>query len=190
MPPHFNRDPYTPELIEQLTEWYLLGRETRRQDPVDSAKRAAAEEFVNTVAKIRDEPKAHGERQYTYQELSKDILVPNKDTGELEPLNHRTLRALLYRHDKEKVPVSQRDRMYKGISVRTNRRTADHFSCQHEVGGELVFCERTPENTYLQKLPSGRTLDICARHKRLAAQEHRERKKAGLVTPRRKKVTA
>lgn len=188
MPARTNRNPYTEEQAARLTDLYLLARETRRQDPIGSEKRAAGDEFVREVARIRDEPLARGEDPYTYWELSKDIIVPNRKTGELEPLNQRTLRAYLGRRGAEDNPPSQRPygdpETGEVTEVRPSYRTDTHFSCKCK--GDGTYCERTEENTYVQKLPSGGTLDRCARYVRNAQKNTRERRRSGLPDARKK----
>lgn len=156
MPARTERDPYTPAQIKQLTEDYLLGRQTRRQDIKGSAKRNAAERFVAEVARIRDEPLSRGEDRYTYYELSKDIMVPDeKHPGKKKPLPQRTLRAYLGRHGKEINPESQKDHEYQGyqegyVPPSPSFRTEDHFGCRYiNADGQEVFCERTKDNTYV-----------------------------------------
>ena len=52
MPPRTERNPYTRAELKRVTANYLLGRESRRQDPLDSKKRKAAKAFV-TALRIR-----------------------------------------------------------------------------------------------------------------------------------------
>lgn len=189
MPTRTNRNPYAPEEVARLTDLYLLARETRRQDPQGSEKRVAGDEFVREVARIRDSPMERGEEPYTYWELSKDIIIPNRKTGNLEPLNQRTLRAYLGRRGAEDNPPSQDP--YRGNdpdyqAVRPSYRTDTHYSCQCK--GDGTFCERTPENTYEWKLPSGGHLDRCRRYMKASSKGARDRRKAGLPDARKKDV--
>lgn len=188
MPTRTNRNPYDEATIARLTDLYLLARETRRQDPIGSEKREAGDAFVAEVARIRDSPKARGEDPYTYWELSKDIIVPNRKTGELEPLNQRTLRAYLGRRGAEDNPPSQQPygdpETGEVKEVRPSYRTDTHFSCKCK--GDGTYCERTPENTFEWKLPSGGTLDRCKRYMKLSAKSTRERRKDGLPDARKK----
>lgn len=191
MPPRTERNPYTRAELKRVTANYLLGRESRRQDPLDSKKRKAAKAFVKEVAEIRDRPLKNGEDRYTYYELSKDIMVPNKKTGELEPLNQRTLRAYLGRHGEEENPPSQDKHKYKGVTIRPSYRTDEHFGCKHWIDPEgndvpegdpradkLVFCERTEGpggNTYtIHRGAQGGKRSyiekVCRRHRLLEAK--------------------
>lgn len=194
MPTRTNRNPYDEATIARLTDLYLLARETRRQDPIGSEKRVAGDEFVREVARIRDSPKERGEDPYTYWELSKDIIVPNRKTGALEPLNQRTLRAYLGRRGAEDNPPSQRpygeevDGKIVVREVRPSYRTDTHFSCQCK--GDGTYCERTEENTFEWKLPSGGTLDRCKRYMKASSKNARERRKAGLPDARFKEDAA
>jgi len=193
MPARTERMPYTEEQIERLVALYLIARETRRQDPIGSPKRAAGDEFTAEIARIRDSV----DPQYTYYELAQPLMIPNKKTGELKPMNQRQLRLYLGRRGHEILPESQQE--YKAndpnyVPIKPNLRTAEHFSCKHWIDPEgndvpegdpradqEVFCERTPENTWIHRFTrvnkSGEVrhyeLDACRRHQLMAAAKWR-----------------
>lgn len=210
MPVRTERMPYTPEQVDRLVELYLLARNTRRQDPIGSPKRAAGDEFAQTIARIRQEPEAHGEKPYTYYELASPLLIPD-DNGERHPMDQRKLRLYLGRRGYEKYPESQERSRYKGVEDRPNLRTDEHFSCRHWVDDEgndvpepepgfagdvhEVFCERTPDNTYVHRFSrkvksTGKLkhyeIDICRRHSLKASARYRQdrKKKNGGRKPR------
>jgi hypothetical protein len=208
MPVRTERMPYTEEQVERLVELYLLARETRGQDPLGSPKRAAGDEFVHTIARIRREPEARGEDPYTFYELASPLMIPDKN-GVPKPMDQRKLRLYIGRRGGEgvKYPKSQEDSRYRGVENKPNLRTETHFSCKHwvdsdgnhvdvpegedpqELGYTEVHCERTEANTYIHRFPRKRKngtivhyeVDICRRHSLLTSarsQQKRKRKAA------------
>lgn len=144
-----HRSPYTDEQAALLREQANLSARTRGNDPRDSPHRKAGDAFASTVAQVRDSvtPK------YSYPELA-------------EPLGMKpdTLRAKLARRGYEDPYPSQPP--YTGEPYNVSNRTADHFSCQHEVDGELVYCERTrgPNGNTFVKTVRGKPVEHCRRH--------------------------
>ena len=207
MPARTERMPYDQDTIDRLVELYLQARNTRGQDPIGSPKRAAGDEFVATIARIRKEPEARGEKPYTFYELATPLMIPDKN-GVEKPMDQRKLRLYIGRRggDPEGVPYpkSQERSKYRGVSQNTNLRTETHFSCKHwvdtegndveleegqdpeELGYTEVHCERTEANTYIHRFPrkvksTGEVkqyeVDICRRHALKSGAKYRQQRK-------------
>lgn len=151
------RIPYTEEEITELKRLAASSAKTRGSDPADSQRRKDGVTFAAEVARIRDSIDPH----YTYPEL-----------GEPLGINHRTLRAKLARHKKEKLPPSQKE--YTGEPYKENKRTDATFSCGHpRLPGP------PPEgNTYWNKKLN---IDVCAtcqqKHNAASRKKRRTTKK-------------
>lgn len=140
------RTPYTEEEATHLRDLAARSAGTNGNDPEDSDRRKAGDEFADTVHRIRFSVTP----EYSWPELAHQLgMKPD------------TLRAKLARRRKGGVEPSDSMKEYSGKPHNANRRTPTHFSCG---------CARTEDNTYWKPGPKrsdgtqGPDIDYCRHH--------------------------